>query len=279
MTTPETLKKGLKPLVKWVGGKRRMLATLHEHIPKSFGTYYEPFVGGGALWLSLLPQKAVITDSNEELINLYQVVRLLPDALIIELKAFENTESCFYKVREWDRDNTFNVIGSAKRAARFLYLNKTAFNGLYRVNSKGEFNAPFGKYANPKWCNKSAIMGLSDYLNQNAVFILNADYRRATTAAQKNDFVYFDPPYARTKNGSFTSYTSEKFGEAQQCALAKVCQVLNLRGVMFLQSNANTPLIRELYKDFNIIEVENTRTVGADVRSRGKVKELLIKNY
>lgn len=266
--------------MKWVGGKRQLLNNIRENLPEHYNNYFEPFVGGGAVVFGLAPDNATINDFNAELINLYEVVRDHPDRLIRELHRpiYANNAESFYAVREWDKSRYFRRFSPVRRAARTLYLNHTCFNGLYRVNSRGYFNTPFGRYVNPSIYSEQSIMELSAYLQN--VHILTGDYHNVLDLAEPGDFVYLDPPYAPlTATSSFTSYIAGGWDDQEQVNLRDACNELNERGVLFLQSNSSAPLIYDLYADYHIEEIEARRSLSATNEGRHNVTELLIKNY
>ena len=269
------------PFVKWVGGKRQLLHEIDAHVPIKFSTYYEPFVGGGAVLFHLQPKKAVINDSNEELTNLYQVVKDSPVELIEELKTHANEEEHFYKVRGWDRDKSlYKELSNVQRAARIIFLNKTCYNGLFRVNSAGEFNSPFGRYKNPNIVNDITIRAVSKYLSENDVQILNGGYEESFSRIRRGAFVYFDPPYDPvSSSANFTGYTKGGFGKEEQEGLKNTCDRLNSKGVNFLLSNSSTNFIRDLYSAYKVVVVRANRAVNSKADGRGKVEEVLIKNY
>jgi len=263
-----------KPFVKWAGGKKQLLNQLMTNIPLRFNRYYEPFLGGGALFFSLLPDDAVLADKNEELINAYIVIRDNVEALIKSLKKHKNTESYYYQIREVDP----NKLSPVERASRFIYLNKTCYNGLWRVNSKGKFNVPFGRYKNPKICDEENLRAVSLALQGKE--ILCCDFEEAVVAAKAGDFIYFDPPYyPLSKTASFTRYTKEDFGPKEQERLAKVFKELDRRGCYLLLSNSNTDFIKKLYSGYNIKEVKANRFINCKANKRKGVTELLISNF
>ncbi|WP_420628986.1 DNA adenine methylase [Candidatus Leptofilum sp.] len=271
----------VRPFVKWVGGKRQLLAEIKRYIPQQFSRYYEPFVGGGAVLFHLQPKKAVINDSNEELVNLYEVIKKAPDKLIQELKEHKNEEAYFYEIRGLDRDKAlYRKLNNIQRASRIIYLNKTCYNGLFRVNSAGEFNSPFGRYKNPNIVNEITIRAVSNYLAHNDIRILNTDYEKALANIRKGSFVYFDPPYDPVSNSAnFTGYTKGGFGRDEQARLKSVCDRLDERGVKFLLSNSATDFIKELYADYSVSIVHANRAVNSKANGRGKIAEVLIRNY
>jgi len=270
----------MEPIIKWVGGKRQLLNTIQQHFPQHYNNYFEPFVGGGAVVFGIAPGNATINDYNAELINLYQVVRDHPRELIEELQSgiYLNQAEVYYSIRGWDKEENYNTLSPIKKAARILYLNHTCYNGLYRVNAKGYYNTPFGRYKNPTIYTEQGIMDLSGYLQQ--VNILQGDYHNVLNLVQPGDFVYLDPPYAPiSATSAFTSYIAGGWDLQEQVNLRDACVILDLMGVQFMQSNSSAPLVRELYAGFNIVEVEARRSLSAVVEGRHNVTELLIKNY
>ncbi|MFH0733130.1 MAG: DNA adenine methylase [bacterium] len=270
----------LQPFVKWAGGKRQLLPDIRIYIPTKFNTYFEPFLGGAAVLFNLQPAKAVVNDMNSELINVYRVIKFNYLELIEELKTFENSEEFFYSVREWDRKEDYKNFSSIKKAARIIYLNKTCYNGLFRVNSQGQFNAPFGNYKNPNIINEFTVKAVHNYLNENEIAFYDGDFEDVLQLAAKNDFVYMDPPYDPISDvSSFTGYTFNGFGPIEQYRLQKACDSLNDKGVKFLLSNSSTDLIKDLYKKYKIEIVQANRSINSIADRRGKIDELLIRNY
>ncbi len=269
------------PFVKWVGGKRQLIKELDKHIPQQFSKYYEPFVGGGAVFFHIQPAKAVINDSNEELINLYKVIKESPEALIKDLKKYKNEEKYFYEVRGMDRDKEkYGKLNNIQRASRIIFLNKTCYNGLFRVNSAGEFNSPFGRYKNPAIVNEITINAVSHYLSKNEITILNADYQAVLSKVRKGAFVYLDPPYDPiSDSSSFTGYTKHGFDRTEQERLKTVCDKLDNKGVKFLLSNSPTEFIKKLYKNYTICSIEAKRAINSKRDGRGAITEVLVKNY
>ena len=268
----------LKPILKWVGGKRQLLSQIIPLIPEH-NTYIEAFIGGGAVLFDLAPQNAIISDYNSELINLYNVIKEQPQALIEALKVHSelNSSEYFYKIRSMDRDATYKELPNYERAARIVFLNKTCFNGLYRVNSQGFFNSPYGKYKRPKICDEELINRLSDYFNRNDIKIFCQDYKETLKMAEKGDFVYLDPPYMPISvSSSFTGYTDNGFSYEMQKQLRDECIKLKEKDISFIQSNSDCPEIRELYKDFDIIPVLAKRSINSKGDRRGNVGEVLI---
>lgn len=267
----------MKPIIKWAGGKGRLLPEITERLPKTFGRYFEPFAGGAALFFSLAPERAVLADANADLINLYRMVATYPAEVIAQLDyhRVHHCEAYYYGVRaRWNdrgcaRDHT-------DRAAAFIYLNKTCFNGLWRVNRAGQFNVPFGKYANPKICDPEALLAASAALAR--ADLRCADYRVAVDDAERGDFVYFDPPYDTTA-ANFTSYTADAFGRDQQRELAGTARALDARGCHVMVSSSDTIFIRALYKGFRTSRVKCARAINSNAAKRGAVNELIIVNY
>ena len=272
-----------KPFVKWAGGKRQIIDKLKQYIPYEFNTYYEPFVGGGALLFELSPKKAVINDYNKELMNVYECIKDNKkfDLMCRELNHHEteHSEEYYYEIRNIDRDKKkFNKLADYKRAARTIYLNKACFNGLYRVNSKNEFNVPFGKKTKVNTYEGDNLITVSNYLTMNDVKILCCDFEEAVSSAKKCDFIYFDPPYD-SDTSTFNSYTEDGFGKDEQRRLAKVFKDLDSRGCYVMLSNHNTHLVNELYKGYNIHVIEAKRNINANAKGRGNVEEVIITNY
>lgn len=272
----------LQPFTKWTGGKRQLLPVIRELIPKTYNRYLEPFVGGGALFFDLAPKDAVINDFNAELINCYQQIKDNPQELIEILKVHQeyNSKEYYLDLRSADRDERIDMMSEVQRAARILYMLRVDFNGLYRVNSKNQFNVPYGRYKNPKIVDENLISAISTYLNNNQIEIKTGDFEKAVLDVQPGDFVYFDPPYIPlSETSAFTSYTHEGFSFADQVRLRDAFKRLSDTGAYVMLSNSSSALVEELYKDFNIHYVEATRTNGAKSSSRGKISEIIVTNY
>lgn len=272
-----------KPFVKWAGGKRQVIDKLCEYAKDEFDTYYEPFIGGGALLFELSPKKAVINDSNKELMNVYQVLcdenKFKKMCNILNHYETEHNEEFYYEIRNKDRNkNSFSRLSDYKKAARTIYLNKACFNGLYRVNSKNEFNVPFGKKEKVNTYDGGNLITVSNYLTMNDIKIMNVDFEAAVKDAKKGDFVYFDPPYDSDTH-TFNSYTEEGFNKEQQRRLARVFKELDQKGVYVMLSNHNTILVNELYKGYHFHTIEAKRNINANGKKRGKIEELIITNY
>lgn len=272
----------LQPFTKWTGGKRQLLPVIRELMPKTYNRYFEPFVGGGALFFDLAPKDAVINDFNAELINCYQQIKDNPQELIEILKIHQeyNSKEYYLDLRSADRDERIDIMSEVQRAARILYMLRVDFNGLYRVNSKNQFNVPYGRYKNPKIVDEELISAISVYLNNNQLEIKTGDFEKAIVDVRTGDFVYFDPPYIPlSETSAFTSYTHEGFSFADQVRLRDAFKRLSDTGAYVMLSNSSSALVEELYKDFNIHYVEATRTNGAKSSSRGKISEIIVTNY
>lgn len=299
------MKTAAKPFLKWAGGKGQLLSQLDQHLPHDLSenefTYIEPFVGGGAMFFHMLQQypnikRAVINDINIYLIKAYQVIRDTPKELIERLSELENhynascdeetKKSFFLQVRTKFNESELDEIDRTKY---LIFLNRTCFNGLYRVNAKGKFNVPFGRYTNPTICNADVILADSQLLNSVEMVIMNSDFER--TIEQISDgfnFFYFDPPYRPLNaTSSFNSYAKENFDDREQIRLRDFCAILSERpNVKWMLSNADCSaknpedtFFEDLYNDFNINRVQASRAINANPSKRGKLTELLIKNY
>ena len=272
-----------RPFLKWAGGKRQLLPAIAEYIPAKYTEYYEPFIGAGAVLFSLQPKKSTINDTNSELINCYQVIKEQPEELLTLCQQHQenNSKEYYYQLREQDRTDDFKDRSPVERAARIIYLNKTCFNGLFRVNSSGQFNVPYGKYKNPVIADPAVIRAISTYLDRAKVSILNGDFERAVAKAKKGAFIYFDPPYhPLSDTSSFTGYSINGFGKAEQIRLKELCDELSDRGCQILASNSCCTLIKSLYNDprYKIVEVKATRAINTVSSKRGKINEVLIYN-
>ena len=274
----EKLKEETYPIVKWVGGKRQLMFELLKNMPENYNRYFEPFIGGGALFFELQPDNAYISDMNEELINLYKVVRDNVDELITDLQKHDISKEYFMEIRNIDRTEEYENWSDIQKASRFIYLNRTCFNGMYRVNSKGEFNVPFGHYKNPRILDENNLINCSNLLQRTE--IKHADFSEILKRVKKGDFVYFDPPYVPlSETSSFTSYTKDGFDIDMQFKLRDVCDELDSMGVKFLLSNSDTKLVNELYENYNIKKVFASRQINANADGRGKITEVLVRNY
>lgn len=284
MPLPEKKTTDIHPFVKWAGGKAQLLSTIKELMPETFNSYYEPFVGGGALFFSVLPHTAFINDNNSELISAYNCMKgsTLFSEMLSLLKQHEkkHNEEYYYKIREMDRAEDFSTLSEPVRAARMIYLNKACFNGLYRVNTKGYFNVPSGKKSYVTTFDESNLLNIKEYFTSSNITITCNDFEIAVESASAGDFVYFDPPYDMPDNKeSFTSYTKEAFGKDEQKRLSNVFKNLSEKGVSVMLSNHNTSFINKLYEDFNIHVVKAKRMINSKGAGRGAVEEVIITNY
>lgn len=273
--------KDVAPVLKWVGGKRQLLPDIREHVPDKFSTYYEPFIGGGAVLFDIQPKKAVVNDVNSELINLYKVIRDDVELLIEDLKKHKNEKEYFYRIREMDRDKKkYAQMTNIQKASRMHYLNKTCYNGLFRVNQAGQFNSPFGNYKNPNITNEVVLRAVSHYFNHADIVFKCGDFEEGVKGIRKEAFVYFDPPYDPVSDSAnFTGYTKGGFDRQEQIRLKKLCDKLNEMGVKFLLSNSSTDFILDLYKDYKIEIIKAKRSINSDGSKRGEVDEVLVRNY
>ncbi|MFS0515940.1 DNA adenine methylase [Nostoc sp. UIC 10607] len=264
-----------RPFLKWAGGKSRLIQQYIPYLPKSYKNYYEPFLGGGAVFFYLQPTAAILTDINAELINTYCCVRDHIEELISILKEHKNRhdKDYYYSVRN-------NSVGTdIEKAARLIYLNKTCFNGLYRVNSQGKFNVPLGRYENPNICSEVLLRTASEALSTSKIkqtdFVDVLNY-----ATSSDDFIYFDPPYYPVSETSyFTAYSSDRFAEEQQVQLKDVFEKLAERGVKVMLSNSDCEFIRNLYSSFNIHTISASRAINSNAKKRGKITEVLVTSY
>jgi DNA adenine methylase len=264
-----------KPFLKWVGGKSQLLGELRSLMPQEqYGTYFEPFVGSGALFFHVNPKDAVINDSNTDLINCYEVIRDNVEELIKALKNYSNDPETYYSVRALDNQK----LNSVERAARMIYLNRTCFNGLYRVNQKGQFNTPYGSYSNPRICNEENLKAVSYVLRD--IKIVSGDYQKSLKSAKKGDFIYFDPPYLPvSKYSDFKRYTKDSFYDKNHEELAETFKELDSKGCYVMLSNSDHPLAYKLFDGYNIKIVKARRLINKIASGRGKVNELIVRNY
>lgn len=277
----------VRPFLKWAGGKRQLLPEIVKYVPKRISkhTYYEPFIGGGALLFQLQPPKAVINDSNKELINCYKVIKDSLDELMEELSKnkYSNSETSYYEMRDLDRSTKkYASLSEVEKAARIIYLNKTCYNGLFRVNSQGQFNVPFGRYKNPNFLDDAVLIAVNKYLNSNDITLLNQDFAEAVKDANTGDFVYLDPPYDPvSQTASFTGYDVNGFNRDEQERLKEEFDALHKKGCKVMLSNSCTDFIMDLYKDYQdtIIKVRATRSINSNALKRGRVDEVLVLNY
>lgn len=269
------------PVVKWVGGKRQLLNEITPLLPKRITSYCEPFLGGGAVLFSIRPSKAIVNDLNGDLMAVYETIRDDPESLIEDLKKHENTAEYFYALRDMDRDKSiYQSMTKVERASRLLYLNKTCFNGLFRVNSAGEFNSPFGHYKNPNIVNEPVLRAVSQYFASSSIAFYSKDFAEILDMVGKGSFVYLDPPYDPVSDtASFTGYHKDGFDKKEQTRLKQSCDELTKRGVKFMLSNSATDFIKDLYKDYYITIVKAKRAINSDASKRGAIEEVLIRNY
>ncbi|MGF1535328.1 MAG: DNA adenine methylase [Elainellaceae cyanobacterium] len=266
-----------RPFIKWVGGKTQLLPELMRRIPKRIDRYFEPFLGGGALFFHLQPEKAVLTDINPDLVSLYQVIRDSVEELIADMGQHVHSKDYYYAIRSIDRTAGYAAWTEIQKASRLIYLNKTCYNGLYRVNSKGQFNVPFGRYKNPTILNADNLRACSQALQGTAIAV--RDFRSVKESAQPGDFVYFDPPYAPlSATANFTGYTKDGFDRDMQYALRDLCRELDRKGVRFMVSNSSAPLVLDLYQEFKVERVYATRLINSKAGRRGKIPEVLVTN-
>lgn len=269
------------PVVKWVGGKRQLLPQILPLIPKRMTAYCEPFLGGGAVLFALQPKRALVNDLNQDLITVYRVIKENADALIEHLSRHENTPEYFYRIRDLDRDKeAYAALSDVEKASRLLYLNKTCYNGLFRVNASGAFNSPYGHYRRPNIVNEQTIRGVSRYFNSCDITFFSGDFASVLEQVPKGGFVYLDPPYDPVSDtASFTGYNRGGFGREEQVRLKECCDALTARGVKFLLSNSATPFIRELYGSYRVSIVQARRAVNSVASRRGAIEEVLVRNY
>jgi DNA adenine methylase len=267
-----------RPFLKWAGGKGQLLEALLARVPAKFEAYFEAFLGGGALFFALSGERrltsATLNDANARLMDIYAAVREDAETVIHELGKFGNLSEIYYDVRSWKHDE----LTLAAKAARLIYLNRTCYNGLFRENRKGEFNVPFGRYKNPRICDPPNLRSVSCAIK--SVTLASLDFQAVLERAEAGDFVYLDPPYDPvSRTSSFTSYQGSGFGIEEQKRLASVFEDLDRRGVLVMLSNSDTALVRALYKTYCIEEVPAGRLINSRVDRRGKVTELIVRNY
>ncbi|WP_054706444.1 DNA adenine methylase [Bacillus sp. JCM 19041] len=271
------MEKKLRTPFKWTGGKRQLLPILHPLVPMSYRRYIEPFAGGAALFFSLAPEKAVIGDINETLMLTYKVIRDECEDLLQHLSVHQNQEAYYYAVRDLDRLPLYDRMSNVEKASRFLFLNKTGYGGLYRINKKGQVNVPFGRYKKVNIVNEKVIRKASEYLNGEHISLMKADFLTTAEQAKEGDFVYLDPPYYFGSDRNFAAY-APRFTLYDHIRLKRMFSQLNDRGCYVVLSNSDTQAIRELYNEFHIQPVEVTRLVNRDTNKRKGSGELLIMN-
>ncbi|MEO7113145.1 MAG: DNA adenine methylase [Polyangiaceae bacterium] len=273
----------MRPIVKWAGGKTKLLAQLVARMPGEMRTYAEPFSGGAALFFAIADQsekyarkfdRAILADRNEDLVITYNAVKHDADAVIRELAEYKYDRDLFYATREKDP----KTLTDPARAARLLFLNRTCFNGLWRVNSKGKFNVPFGRYKNPTICDADALRAASRALAR--ADIVHSDFADVTRDLGRGDFIYFDPPYAPVSStADFTAYAAGGFGHDDQVRLTTEVEALQRRGALVMLSNADTPATRALYKGFTLAVVGVSRSINSDASKRGETAELIVTTW
>jgi DNA adenine methylase len=273
-----------KPFLKWAGGKRQLVNQFHDlkllsppNFDQKKSNYIEPFIGGGAVFFEALPTNAIIADLNEDLIKTYNTIKNNAEELIKNLKLYKNEKDFYLNIRNLNSKE----LSDLEVASRFIYLNKTCFNGMYRVNKSGKFNVPFGRYSNPLICDESNLRAVSQILKN--VTIENNDYKLTLEKAKKGDFIYLDPPYYPiSKTSSFVSYTNKDFHANEQIDLCKKIIELDEKGCFVMLSNSDCDFIRNLYSDlknFKLYQVFATRAINSDASKRGKISEIVIANY
>ncbi len=265
-----------RPILKWAGGKNALIPQYAPHFPsgEAYRRYFEPFLGGAALFFFLQPERSFLFDLNEALIEVYTTIRDDVEGVITALEAHQNNRDYFYMVRALDP----LALPPAERAARFIFLNRTCYNGLYRVNRRGQFNVPFGRYKNPTICDKAGLRAASRVLRNAHLEV--ADFAIVLSLAEPGDLIYFDPPYEPlSPTSSFTSYTSSGFARDDQRRLAETYRALDSRGCLLMLSNSSAPLIYDLYSGFYIHEISARRAINSKADGRGPITELLITNF
>ncbi|MCZ6584106.1 MAG: DNA adenine methylase [Thaumarchaeota archaeon] len=274
-----------KPFVKWAGGKRQLIPILNKHIPKNFGSYFEPFLGGGAMmfhvFLNYPKQRFIVSDLNSDLVLSYITIRDRVDELISSLKNHaknysKNSNSYYYSIRDSEPK------GQIEKTSRLIFLNRTCFNGLYRVNSKGKFNVPLGRYTNPNIVNEENLRSVNQVLKSKKIQISCRDFSTILDDVKKNDFVYFDPPYQPVSTTSnFTSYTNRNFTYDDLKRLCELCEKLDSKNCKFMLSNSNSKEVLEIFSknSWKIRKIEANRAINSDSKKRTGHSELLIKNY
>ena len=267
-----------RPFLKWAGGKRQLISQMDKYFPKNYNKYIEPFIGGGAIFYHLLPENSIISDNNPDLINCYKVIKEDVEGLIKSLKKHKYEKDYYYEIRALDRDQkSYAELSDVEKASRSIYLNKTGYNGLYRVNSKGLFNVPFGRHKNPKICDEENLRKVRQVLKN--VKIQLGSFEICLDFAEKGDLIYLDPPYFPLSDTAlFTSYTKDIFDKSSQLKLFDMFKELNERGCYIMLSNSYSEFIIELYKEFKIITLKAKRNINSNSQKRGLINEVLILN-
>ncbi|MBR6690655.1 MAG: Dam family site-specific DNA-(adenine-N6)-methyltransferase [Bacilli bacterium] len=272
----------LQPILKWAGGKRQLLSQIEKYFPKKMTAYYEPFIGGGAVLFHLQPKNAVINDYNKDLINCYVTIKENLEELILELKKYQdkNNSEDFYKIRAVDRTEGYNKWTNVQKTARMIYLNRTCYNGLFRLNSAGQFNSPFGGYKNPVICNEPLLRAMNKYFNDNNITFKTGDFYDACKDAPEGSFIYLDPPYDQfEEQTNFVGYTEIGFSRKDQERLKNMCDELIARRCYVVISNSKTKFIQQLFSDktkYSIKTVNARRNINSDSKKRGEIEEVLI---
>jgi DNA adenine methylase len=267
-----------RPFLKWAGGKSQLLPEISKRLPHDYEQYFEPFLGGGAVFFSLHSKQAYLLDINSELINTYCVVKNYVDKLISDLKCHIYNKEYYYYIRNIDRSLEYENWTNIQKASRFIYLNKTCYNGLYRLNSKMQFNTPMGRYKNPTIVDEENLKACSIALQN--VKLIAADFLEIESKVTSQDIVYFDPPYVPlSRTANFTAYSHNGFDRVKQVELYELCSRLNARGIRFILSNSSAPLVLELYKSFNIEFVQTARFINSSSDKRGQIPEVIVTNY
>ncbi|HKQ71262.1 MAG TPA: DNA adenine methylase [Polyangiaceae bacterium] len=262
-----------RPFLKWAGGKSQLLAPLKACVPATYRRYFEPFLGGGALFFDLLPKKSQLSDVNAEIVDCYVAVRDQVGDLVRALKDHRHDSEHYYAVRDTDPA----TLSPVERAARTIFLNKTGYNGLYRVNRSGKFNVPFGRYAKPNFCDQKTLEACSAALANAEILV--RDFEDAVGKASAGDFVYFDPPYVPlSRTATFTAYAPNGFGPGEQRRLSEVFGRLSARQVSVVLSNSNVPAVRDLYGDYRISTVKASRAINSKAARRGPVSEVIVRS-
>lgn len=267
-----------RPFLKWAGGKSQLLPEISKRLPHDYEQYFEPFLGGGAVFFFLHPKQAYLLDVNSELINTYCVVRDYVDELIGDLKRHIYNKDYYYNIRNIDRSLEYKNWNNIQKASRFIYLNKTCYNGLYRQNSRLQFNTPMGRYKQPKIVDEENLKACSRALQN--IELIAENFSMIESKITSQDIVYFDPPYVPlSKTANFTAYSHNGFDEVKQIELYELCSRLNSRGIRFILSNSSAPLVLELYKSFNIEFVQAARFINSRSDKRGQISEVIVTNY
>lgn len=266
------------PFLKWAGGKRQLISQMDKFFPRNYNKYIEPFIGGGAVFFHLLPENSIISDNNPDLINCFNVIKEDVEGLIKSLKKHRYEKDYFYEIRALDRDHEkFAELSDVEKASRSIYLNKSGYNGLYRVNSKGFFNVPFGRHKNPKICDEVNLRTVSKALRNIEIYL--GSFEICMDFSEQDDFVYLDPPYHPLSDTAlFTSYTKSNFDKSSQIKLFEVFKQLDRRGCFIMLSNSYSEFILDLYKDFKILTLKAKRNINSISQKRGLINEVLILN-